>query len=201
MFPKYCLGCKKHGVSICNECLDNVVPAKQCPEPYMRACFSYKDPVINSLIRKIKFRHQFELSEGIVRPLSDLVMEICEEILGKFEICLVPIPSNSMRVWKRGFDQSLLIASKISVRTSIPLIKVLERSTNSKKLSPQSSLSRRGRLANMSGAFEIKNEYLIKGKFVILVDDVITTGSTVQEARKLLVAAGAKKVFAVALAH
>lgn len=114
---------------------------------------------------------------------------------------LIPIPLAKSRERLRGFNQSACIAeefmrisgSTVTLRTDI-LLRV--RATRS-----QVGLSQDARKANMRGAFQITKEDLVSGKIAILLDDVKTTGATLEEAAKTLRAAGGREVWAITVAH
>lgn len=115
------------------------------------------------------------------------------------ESLMVPIPLHTQRERIRGFNQSALVARKISQALGISYgMDILVRARNTK---PQISLRRSERLQNIQGAFVVRNPELVRGKRIILFDDVATSGATIEEAAKTLKSAGAKKVWAVTIAH
>jgi ComF family protein len=104
----------------------------------------------------------------------------------------VPVPMHPIRFIKRGFNQSALIARCLSKRLDIPIsFDTLIKKRNTK---PQSTLDKRERSENLKGSFAVKNNSRINDKRVLLVDDVITTSSTVNECSKTLIEAGARSV-------
>ena len=111
---------------------------------------------------------------------------------------LVAAPISPKRLKRRGYDQTARLSAEISARTGIPYIPgVLEKI---RETPPQSSLNRNLRETNLNGAFRAAKADKIAGKTLLSVDDVMTTGSTLNECAKVLKAAGAKDVYAVTLA-
>ncbi|MBS3920764.1 MAG: ComF family protein [Deltaproteobacteria bacterium] len=117
---------------------------------------------------------------------------------GSFDL-LVPVPLHSKRLRERGFNQALLLAKELSQRTRIPYSKRLLQ----KRIStpPQVHLSGRKREKGVKGSFHIQRDEAIKGKTILLVDDVYTTGATVNECSKVLLKAGAERVDVLTVAH
>ena len=130
------------------------------------------------------------LGEMIIKRLS------ISDIRG--DLVLVPVPLHICRRLKRGFNQSELIAKYISKKKQIPYTSVLKRVKNTPQ---QMKLNRKLRLKNLEGAFKcIKNSEII-GRTVLLVDDVSTTGATLNECAKVLRTAGAKQIFGLVVAR
>ena len=105
---------------------------------------------------------------------------------------IIPIPLHPSRRRRRGFNQAEIIAGELSELTGIPLrTDVLFRI---KKTSPQKSLGRRERQANMQGAFAVSGSWKAR-KNILLIDDIYTTGATLEKAAKMLKTAGARNVY------
>ena len=109
----------------------------------------------------------------------------------------VPVPLHRARVRERGYNQSLLIAQGISSITKVPVINALERLHYS---TTQTKLSSNDRMQNVQGIFSIKKADLIRDKRLMLIDDVMTTGSTLEECAHVLLDSGACSVSAFTLA-
>lgn len=108
------------------------------------------------------------------------------------------VPMHPGRKRKRGYNQSELLAARLAIHMNIPVIKnVIFKVTNTPA---QSALGKAGRFRNLIGAFKIKNSAFVAGKRVLLVDDVMTTGSTLEQCRKALKDAGAIQVDAFVVA-
>lgn len=112
---------------------------------------------------------------------------------------IVPVPLHIKRERQRGFNQAQIIAKELARLKGIELV---ERSLiREKNVLPQTSLEAKDRQKNVRGAFGIRKSDKIKGKVVILVDDVFTTGATIRECSAVLIKAGSREVRAVTVAQ
>jgi len=112
---------------------------------------------------------------------------------------LIPVPLHKKRLRKRGFNQVLLLVKELSRRTGIPYQKrVLQKG---RPTTPQVSLSGVEREKGIRGSFQIIGGEELEGKSILLVDDVYTTGATVNECAKVVRAGGAERVDVLTLAH
>ncbi|MBI4358842.1 MAG: ComF family protein [Candidatus Omnitrophica bacterium] len=116
---------------------------------------------------------------------------------------IIPVPLDSRRARERGFNQALIIAKMLKrtdKKNTPPIVPLLRKV---KKTLPQSQLRREERLNNLAGAFTIRKQRGIRGKQILLVDDIFTTGSTINECTKVLKEAGADRVdfFTIARSH
>lgn len=136
------------------------------------------------------------------REFADFYAQDIKKHLGK-EICrwkadmFVPVPLYQRRQQVRGFNQAQLLAKKLSFQYELPMEPhVLKRIRNTE---PQKQVSGKKRNKNLENAFKIQ-ENIVKLKKVVLVDDIYTTGSTIEQCSKVLLDAGAKEVYFIALA-
>ncbi|HSW49837.1 MAG TPA: ComF family protein, partial [Bryobacteraceae bacterium] len=111
---------------------------------------------------------------------------------------IVPMPLHWRRHWRRGFNQSALLAGELSRRFGLPVIKAVGRS---RATAPQAGLTNAKRRANVAGAFAPSHRNSVAGLRVLLVDDVMTTGSTASACSRALKSAGARYVAFLALAR
>lgn len=111
---------------------------------------------------------------------------------------IMPVPLHKKRLRHRGFNQALLLASPISKQFNIPLC--FDNLVRIRPTRPQVELSGEERIKNVRGAFAVKRPDLVGGKIVLLVDDVFTTGATLNECAAVLKKAGATAVNALTLA-
>jgi len=112
---------------------------------------------------------------------------------------LIPVPLHTLRLKERGFNQALILARHIAHKFFLPLdFTTLKRSVDTK---PQVNLGRSERVKNIKGAFDLAHKEKIRGKKILLVDDVYTTGSTVRECTRVLIEKGAKEVSVLTLAR
>ncbi len=160
-----------------------------------RGAFRYEG-VIRKAIHKLKFSGRRELA----RTMGDLAVKGLNES-GIFEQvdCLVPVPLHPQRAAERGYDQTLLLARRISEIRSLPIrADILQRV---KATRPQVGMDAKSRALNVRDAFCVRQGREPRGLRVLLIDDVITTGATMDAAARALLEAGAKEVRAASLAR
>ena len=112
---------------------------------------------------------------------------------------IIPVPLHIKRLRQRGFNQALILARAIGKKWQIPVnFSLLKRH---KFTETQTGMNKTERKQNIKGAFEVRDKENIAGKNIIIVDDVYTTGATVNECAKTLLKAGAQKVTVLTLAR
>ncbi|MBD3282276.1 MAG: hypothetical protein GF387_01575 [Candidatus Portnoybacteria bacterium] len=214
-FPKKCLKCNRPDIYLCPACFNKIEVKKE------KTCFLCKktnqennicqkcksktkiDKVIiatqykqvEDLIKKFKYQYIKEL----YKPLALLILKAIKQ--NKLQIpkntIIVPIPIHKRKLKQRGFNQSELMAKELSKRINIPIkTNMLKRVKTSV---PQAKTkTKKERERNIKNSFKAKN---VKNKNIILVDDVITTGSTIIEATKKLKNEKANKIIVLAIAQ
>lgn len=224
LYPKgyKCLCCKEELItntlySICDKCMAKLPfnighTCVKCSEPiggmgeYCIHCknqkpyykknvsvFLYKPP-IDGFIRKLKFDNGKYLAD----TLGNFIAGEVAKMNVNFD-CVIPVPLHESRKKKRGYNQSELLCTALKEKLLLNVdseVFVKSRDTLS-----QAGLSRNARIENLEDAFEVKDKSKVRGKVVLLVDDVFTTGTTINECSKTLLDAGAKEVYSVTLAH
>jgi len=160
---------------------------KSSPYRLARSAFEY-DEASKNMILSFKFWDKTENAKVLGKCLTIASKDILEEGAD----IIVPIPLHFTRLFKRRYNQSALLARELSKLTGLKVdfISVIRH----KKTRPQVEFSGRARVKNVRGAFSVKNIDKIKGQRIILIDDVMTTGSTLMECAKALNKAGAKSV-------
>jgi ComF family protein len=156
-----------------------------------RAAVAYGD-LARGLAIRLKYGRKVAIARTMARYMAPLVGEGTDRLL-------VPVPLHRARLWGRGFNQSALVASELSRRLGIaadPL--ALARTRRTPPLKGMSPLQRRKTVA---GAFRVRDKRAVAGKTVILVDDVLTTGSTAEACARTLKRAGAARVELVSWAR
>ncbi len=148
----------------------------------------YKDTLSEAIIL-----FKFHRIRRLHKPLGDLLLDF--DMSGVEAI--VPVPLNISGLRSRGFNQSLLIAKTISEKKKIPL--VMDGLFKKIETPPQVGLSAKERINNLKGAFVATRQF--RGRHVMLVDDVMTTGATANECSKQLIGAGASEVVVLTLAR
>ena len=220
VFPRLCLGCGDYlsrGQDwLCDKCSSSIKISNSffCPEclarlpDFQKTCHqsnryilaaagNYENQALRNLIHFFKYRRFLGLAPFLAQILSDYL----EKVLNPGELkefLFVPIPLHWLREKKRGFNQSRILAEITASLFGSKALDCLERTIDNK---PQASLQEKeDRKRNMAGCFRIKNPEAVRGKNFIIVDDVFTSGATMDEAAKILKAAGAKKIMALVLA-
>ncbi len=150
------------------------------------------DELSRSLAIRLKYGRKVAVARTMARYMAPLVDEGGNRVL-------VPVPLHRTRLWRRGFNQSALMARELARRLNIAADPfALERTRRTPPLKGMSSLQRRKTVA---GAFRVRDRRAVEGKTVILVDDVLTTGSTAEACARALKRAGARRVELVSWAR
>ena len=171
---------------------------------WIHPLFRYKDNRVRAIIWELKYRYNTKALDYIGRVLFDEIIELLSDIIlfdGQAKFILMPIPISDKRRAERGYNQSEYIAKSIISHDLEHILlyapQWLEKPFDTPRQSY--SLSREERMKNLVGCFTADPR--VEGHYVILIDDVTTTGSTLCEARKTLLSAGAVNVYAFTIAH
>jgi ComF family protein len=145
-------------------------------------------------------RFKYHGAIRLAKPLGLFLAEYQDPDFPFSEFNLIlAVPLHRRRLRQRGFNQATLLARRVSRAHSIPLDSTSL--LRSRFTEPQTQLSGPERLKNIRGAFKVGRPEIIAGKHILLIDDVFTTGATVQECAKVLVKGGAKRVDVLTLAR
>jgi len=148
---------------------------------------------LGAALRQLKYRG----STGLAPALSERVGALPPELHASD--LLIPVPLHPKRLRQRGFNQAGRLATALGHRLGLPVLDhALVRSRNS---ASQVGLSRTQRLANMRGAFALVDATAVEGRRILLIDDVMTTGATVDACARALMGAGATRVCVWAMAR
>lgn len=157
-----------------------------------RAAVAYGE-LSRSLAIRLKYGRKVAIAKTMARYMLPLVARDDGDRL------IVPVPLHRGRLWWRGFNQSALVARELSRRLGIPAdVAALRRIRRTPPLKGMSPLQRRKTVA---GAFRVRDKAAVAGKTVILIDDVLTTGSTAEACARTLKRAGAARVELVSWAR
>ena len=169
-------------------------PCLQRPPAYDRAWTLYPyTPPLQDAICAFKYRNVV----GLAKPLAALMLRALPE--GLDADVIVPVPLHSSRLRARGFNQSLLLGDRLGRHLRRPVSTTnLIRTVATE---PQTSLTRSERLRNLRRAFMVRHAEVFGGRKILLIDDVFTTGTTLNECAKALYSAGAASVSALTLAR
>lgn len=206
LFPRYCISCgKKYPELVCKDCLCTIQTLKNSSYKNIISAFSYKNTTIKSIIRECKFRKNTQIISCIMDTAYEILMHEFEEIFSHHttkKVTLVPIPLHPNRKKDRGFNQSELICLELKKRNP----ELFEIETNAllrtKDTPYQSKIkNREERLDNVKKCFTLRKSHSLYDKHIILVDDVTTTGATLEEAMKTIQQGGIKNIHAFTLAQ
>jgi len=185
--------------NLCAECRPS---RKNKPPEFaaLRSCFAFEGPP-REAIHRYKYQGQSSLANLLAQELADFLVCNCNDTLQTPDCDLItPVPLHRWRAYRRGYNQSELLADQLSLKIDVPA-KVLLRRV--KPTRPQVELDRGQRAENVKNAFQIETTHaeLIKAKTILLIDDVCTTGATLRECAKALKKGGAAAVYALTVAR
>ena len=152
--------------------------------------------VVRQIIHEFKYGRQIHLQHLVARWLCAALDD--ERLRGRKFHVIIPVPLHASRQRERGFNQAELIAQLLSADTSLPARPLLERV---RYTTTQTALDRAERMENLHNAFRLRKKADVRALRVLLVDDVLTTGSTLSECARVLKRAGALSVHAVTAAR
>jgi ComF family protein len=159
-----------------------------------RAVGKYSTP-LKELIHSLKYSRE----RAAAGPLAEILLEALRgSPAAEFAEVVVPVPLHRLRLKKRTFNQSALVGKLIAAKLGLPFVRAL---TRMRPTPSQTELSHSARRKNVKDAFAVRRPQAVKGRQVLLVDDVITSGATASECAKALKAAGASRVYAAAIAR
>ncbi len=175
--------------STCRECkLTKTYYVKNVSRYLYKGC-------IKNAIQNMKFKRRIWIAYEFGKSLCKTVQEEYSDI--KFDMILY-VPMTPLGKMERGFNQSYEIASVISEKLGIPVInKILYKKAGTKT---QSGLNRNDRIKNTKNAFIVRNPQLLTDKTILLIDDVFTTGSTLNECARILKRNGAFAIYTATIA-
>ncbi|MEO6786852.1 MAG: ComF family protein [Chthoniobacteraceae bacterium] len=224
-FPPFCAACRvatEPGIHLCADCAES---AQRIVAPFCRCCSQPFDGaitqqftcsnctgrelhfecavaaylsrgVVRDFIHAFKYERQFHLR----RPLAEWLSLTLDDprISSRPFDAFVPVPLHHVRFREREFNQAAELATLVSQRCGIPVWNALKRT---RYTSTQTKLDRAERMENLRGAFRVRHSACVKERHLVLVDDVFTTGSTVEECSRVLLRAGAASVRVITVAR
>ena len=207
IYPQICGMCGKiNKNSLCKKC--EIELKKQAENQIINNGEEIQDKYFNELmyifkyegqIRKLILDYKFNEKSYLYLTFVNFLLKnkkIFENI--KNYDTIIPVPISKKRKTTRGYNQSLLIARKIAEQTDFELMNNCLVKT--KNIIEQSKLNKEDRIQNIQGVYELKSKQLIENKKIILIDDIYTTGSTVNECSKILKQGNPKKIGILVLA-
>ena len=162
---------------------------------FARSCARLEDP-LQAIIHQFKYGSHTSLARPLARLLHALWVQVYQD---RVPDMIVPVPLHRARQRERGFNQAWLLARHLSRWTRVPLMdRVLVRFRSTPA---QAGLSRKQRRRNIQGAFRVADRSAIRDRAVLLVDDVFTTGATLNECARMLRKQGADRVDVLTIAR
>ena len=215
LYPPRCAGCGRGGEWYCALCLRQTVPV---PQPYCQRCgqpltngncrsCTVAPPVVDAVraatlfegpVRQAIHRLKYSNLTAVAPALGQLLAEAYDEAAWSVDV-IVPVPLHPARQRQRGYNQAERLARPLAAAFALPLAPQALR--RSRATGDQIGLDPAGRRANVAGAFAVAQPAAIAGKTVLLVDDVATTGCTLDACARALFDSGARGVFALVLAR
>lgn len=206
--PRQCLGCQAEGSLLCRPCSDSLTAAARCYHCRAlssagRTCSScrrrsglYAVQVVakyqdlgKELVGRLKFAGAKDAASVMATTMSLLSLPK--------NAVIIPVPTATGRIRLRGYDQAALLAKQVARLTKSDYHPCLLRIGQHRQV----GATRAERLAQMQQSFLVKNSKFVQGRRIVLIDDVMTTGATLESAAQILKLAGAKRVEAVVFAR
>lgn len=204
-FPPKCVFCgkllAKSTECLCDKCGRDLPFTKGAQVSqkggFFDVCVSpllYEGDVRKSILR-FKFKGATAYADCFGKLMADCIKE---NLSGKFDL-ITWVPLSLKRARSRGYDQAMLLALAVALALDDVAVETLQKTAH---VQAQSTIEdKEMRRANVSGVFEIKDQELIEGKRILLIDDIITTGSTLTECARILLMSGAESVVCATLAR
>ncbi|KJJ85241.1 competence protein F [Candidatus Omnitrophus magneticus] len=205
LFPEYCLHCSENFTTVefplCDKCMEKIL--KEAP-PFISAsrfidsvfsCRVYQD-VIRTCVREFKYKNSVKLLPVFEIIIKDYLSKKNGRLI-HFDM-LVPIPLSKFKYNQRRYNQSEIIAGIVNRILKIPVLK--DNLVRVKDNPSQITMDVSGRKKNAENLFKARQPDIFKGKVILVIDDVITTGATLNSCARELLKSGAKSVSAFTFA-
>lgn len=207
LFPIECLGCKQEGEWLCLKCLEKIkidfsgrpfVPDLGGELKAVWVAGDYKNPLLAETLQVFKYKFIPDLGQILGRLLTDfLKYKIKNQELPAFDLVLAVPLAKKRKLW-RGFNQAEILAKAVSQEFGWECGQnIIGRKYHTH---PQVGLKLAQRLVNVKGIFAVNDPRKVAGKKILLIDDVVTTGATMNECAQALTDAGAKEVWGLVVA-
>ncbi len=204
LFPPRCVFChrflRNSRQMICEDCLRTLPYTSNGGEKtgdFFVRCVAplYYEGDVRESLHRFKFKGATGYSKTYGKLLADCIRE---NLAGSYDL-ISWVPLSRKRLKERGYDQAMLLAMAAALELDDVAVSTLEKPLEAEKQSLMGTAEKRR--ANISGAYRAADPELVDGKRVLLIDDIVTTGSTLSECAKTLLAAGAKEVLCAAVAR
>lgn len=209
--PDICVSCNKEGSVLCEVCSISSGYPDRCyvckkPSPSSLTCQKCKKHTALSAVyvasiyadssKDLVHKAKYASSRSAARKMGTL-LEKHLPYLDQELVMVSHVPTTPSRVRERGFDQSLYVTQALCAPSKLLHAPLLRRLTNSHQVGS----TRKERIRHMVDAFEVTKFEMVRGKTVLLVDDVLTTGATIEAAARAIKKAGAKRVLGAVFAR
>lgn len=207
LFPVYCLGCNQPGQFICRNCFNQLPFNRKSPIKFYptSALFGliitsfYESPLVKQIIHKYKY----DFIQDLAKPLGQLMAKrLSISSLINNNIVLIPVPLHKKRLRWRGFNQAELLAFEVGQQLKIQAANDILIRT--KHTLPQVNIkSSKQRKENIKQSFSVNPDFKnnLKNKTIILIDDISTTGATLEECALTLSPLKPKQIWGLVMAH
>ena len=203
LYPPKCMLCgrvmERGADSLCPKCCNTDLPEpERDPKPVQYfeqsvATFFYRDPLIDAILR-YKFHGMASYSDRFAKWMA---VTVRDKLDGKYDL-ISWVPCSRRRIRSRGFDQAELLAKALAHELGTEAVRTLDKIRHNPKQSRTADPAKRR--ANVLGVYRAHKPERFRGKRILLVDDVLTTGATLSECGKVLLIAGADKLYSAVLA-
>lgn len=207
IFPERCISCAKQGSLLCAICERTITTKPRALSGTTAVLFSYQNPLVKKAIWALKYHRKRALGKYFGTALyREFFKQLARDNKkNNGEIILIPIPASAKAVSMRGYNHAAIIAKTIircAADDGLILVAPTDVLYKKRENAQQATVrGKAGRKENVGEAFAVKNGEQLRGKTVILIDDVITTGATIAEAKRAIKAFGPKRILAIAVAH
>lgn len=207
LFPEHCVGCDKTGSSLCAICERTITTRPHALGATVATLFDYQNPLVKRALWALKYRRKRSLGKyfgiALYREFFKSLAQGNKQT--KETIVLVAIPSGKRAFRLRGYNHAGIIAEAIvhAAKADGLVLQCEPRMLFKKRENEQQvkAHTKAKRAKNVAHAFGVRHGERIAGKTVVLIDDIITTGATIAEARRALNEWKPKRILAVAVAH
>ncbi|MDD3726049.1 MAG: ComF family protein [Candidatus Ratteibacteria bacterium] len=198
LWRERCMGCaypfplNRYG--FCRECEGRIISLESHIDAEHFHIFKYDGPVKDA-IHRLKYNRKKYYGKRFALLLNDFIIN---NKIDNFDV-IVPVPLHWKKEFSRGFNQCAIISfylSKLLKKRYVAGVVIKSKNTPS-----QTAMGKKERAENVKGSFTVKKECLIRGRKILLIDDVYTSGATTEEVKKVLLRSGAERVIVLTIAR
>jgi len=210
LFPPYCLNCQQYGAYVCPACFGKIkINSLAESDALAKNKPKYLDKLLiasdwqNPLLRQLIYEFKYRFAKDLKKPLGLLLIRFLSQITLPQPALIVPIPLHPKRLRWRGFNQAQELGKELAKEYNINMANLLKRAHPTK--AQMSFKNKTQRVLNIKNAFVLNPEFTGPTAFtkstILLLDDICTTGATLNQAAKALKRTGVKNVWGLTLAR